>query len=225
MQATQVIQLLERWKALDEKASNRMIAVGRAGARLFGETGYLNVTMEGIAAEGGMSKGGIYHYFESKAEILFFIVNKTIDDLLMGLPEELYSIDSGRDRVGSLMRRQLSYYYGHLDEVKTLLSDRKLLPLEFRRLVDLKEERYFHLVEREIALLAPHLDEGRLTTVTFAFFGLCNWIPSWYRPEGRLEIDEIFQVNFTLFMDGVRNIRGDVADLASLQIPFAGTSK
>ena len=224
-QTQHAIQLIERWKALDDKARNRMVAVGRAGARLFGKKGYLNVTMEGGAVEGGMSKGGIYHYFESKAEVLFFIVNKVIDDLLIGLPEELPGVPSNGDRLKALMRRHLSYYYGNLDEVKTLLNDRKLLPEEFRGLIDRKEERYFHLVESEIALLAPGIDAGSLTTVTFAFFGLCNWIPSWYKPEGRLEIDEIFQVNFTLFMGGVRDVRRSLPPSGGSPEPAALTTK
>lgn len=203
---TSASDLLERWRALDDKAHARMRTVGRAAARLFGERGYLDVTMETIGTAAGLSKGGMYHYFQSKAEILFFVVNETIDDLLRGLPEELHTLPPGPERIGRLMKRQLDYYYGHLDEVKTLLNDRKLLPPPFAKLVDLKEQRYFRTVEHEIRAIVPSLDGGRLAAITFAFFGLCNWIPSWYRPDGPLSIDEIYEINFALFMRGLTAI-------------------
>ena len=198
--------LLERWRALDQKSLQRIEAMARAGARLFGERGYLNVTMEDIAGESGFSKGGVYHYFQSKEEILFFVVNMTIDELLRGLPEELCVTAPGRNRIRLLMKRQLDYYYGHLCEVKTLLNDRKLLSRELQQLIDLKEQRYFHIVEAELGHLFGFTDPGRLATVTFAFFGLCNWIPSWYRPGGPLGIDEICDINFAIFMGGISSL-------------------
>jgi TetR/AcrR family transcriptional regulator, cholesterol catabolism regulator len=200
------VALLERWRALDQKSLQRMEGLARVGARLFGDRGYLNVTMDDVATEGGVSKGGVYHYFQTKAEILFFIVNMTIDDLLRGLPEELYIAAPGRERIRLVMKRQLDYYYGHLYEVKTLLNDRKLLTREFLQLVDLKEQRYFRLVETEVAHMLPGADAGKLAAVTFAFFGLCNWIPSWYRPGGPLGIDEIRDINFSIFMDGLGSL-------------------
>jgi AcrR family transcriptional regulator len=208
------VALLERWRALDRKSLLRMDALAKVGARLFGERSYLDVTMEDIASEGKVSKGGVYHYFQTKEEILFFIVNTAIDDLLRGLPEEIYVVEPGRERIRILMQRQLDYYYGHLYEVKTLLNDRKLLSREFMQLVDLKEQRYFHLVESEMQQLLGTQDRGKLATVTFAFFGLCNWIPSWYQPGGPLSIDEIRDINFSIFLDGVASLAGQISDLA-----------
>lgn len=223
MSDVSVNALIERWNLLDAKATGRMRAVASVGARLFGEKGYQNVTMEDIAAESGISKGGIYYYFKSKTEILFFVVNTTIDDLLRGLPEELSIEPLARERVHMLMRRQLDYYYGHLHEVQTLLNDRKLLTRDFMRLVDLKEQRYFRIVEAQIADLVPGTDPGRLAALTFAFFGLCNWIPSWYRLDGPLSIDEICDVNFQLFIHGLSSFGspGERATTTSADGPAA----
>jgi hypothetical protein len=81
-----------------------------------------------------------------------------------------------------------------------------LLSRELQQLIDLKEQRYFHIVEAELGHLFGFTDPGRLATVTFAFFGLCNWIPSWYRPGGPLGIDEICDINFSIFMGGISSL-------------------
>jgi AcrR family transcriptional regulator len=45
-----------------------------AAARLFSEQGYLGTSTQQIAEEVGMLKGSLYHYFRSKADILYCVI-------------------------------------------------------------------------------------------------------------------------------------------------------
>ena len=38
---------------------------------------------------------------------------------------------------------------------------------------------------------------------TMALFGMCNWASTWYRPHGRLSIDEIAQVISSIYLEGM----------------------
>ena len=60
-------------KQLTQKELIKMTAIAKVAAKLFNEEGYLETSMEDISAAAKLSKGGIYHYFSSKNEILYFI--------------------------------------------------------------------------------------------------------------------------------------------------------
>jgi AcrR family transcriptional regulator len=51
-------------------------------ARLFAEKGYEQATMQDIVNESGMSKGAIFHHFESKEQIAEAVVTRICDGLL-----------------------------------------------------------------------------------------------------------------------------------------------
>src|SRR5438309_11044675 len=51
----------------------------RTAARLFQQRGYDATSMNDVAASLKLSKGGLYHHFQSKDEILFEIMNHAME--------------------------------------------------------------------------------------------------------------------------------------------------
>ena len=51
----------------------------RTAARLFQQQGYDATSMNDVAAALKFSKGGLYHHFQSKDEILFNLMNHAMD--------------------------------------------------------------------------------------------------------------------------------------------------
>src|SRR5664279_5593899 len=51
----------------------------RAAARLFQQQGYDATSMNDVAAALKLSKGGLYHHFQSKDEILFHIMSDAME--------------------------------------------------------------------------------------------------------------------------------------------------
>ena len=62
-----------------------------AAVEEFLDKGYEKASMEGIAVRSGLSKGGLYHHFRSKDEILIYAMRKITEPLY-----ELY------DRIGTI---------------------------------------------------------------------------------------------------------------------------
>src|SRR5215216_1595141 len=52
-----------------ERAEGRRREILLAAARVFARDGYANATLDGVAAQMGVTKGVIYYYFRSKEEI------------------------------------------------------------------------------------------------------------------------------------------------------------
>src|SRR5262249_36797085 len=51
----------------------------RTSARLFQQQGYDGTSMNDVASALKLSKGGLYHHFQSKDEILFELMNHAMD--------------------------------------------------------------------------------------------------------------------------------------------------
>ena len=68
----------QKGRVLDQRTR----AVTETAARLFSTRGYIETSMEEIAQAAQMSKGGIYHYFKSKTEILHAIVSEFMDSII-----------------------------------------------------------------------------------------------------------------------------------------------
>ena len=62
---------LQKFEKLTEKGKKRIPAICDAAAQIFSEKGYLTSTLWDIAQAAGITKGGIFHYFSTKEELLF----------------------------------------------------------------------------------------------------------------------------------------------------------
>lgn len=59
----------------------------QSALELFSKNGYHNTTIQDIANEAGIAKGGIYSYFESKEELLLSVVTEYYDKLFSNIAE------------------------------------------------------------------------------------------------------------------------------------------
>lgn len=53
-----------------------------ASEKLFLEKGYSETTIEDILKSTNLSKGGFYHYYSSKEEVLSAIVSELVDEII-----------------------------------------------------------------------------------------------------------------------------------------------
>jgi AcrR family transcriptional regulator len=100
-----------RWERRPDERPNELL---EAALRIFAERGYANTRLEDIAAAVGVTKGTIYHYFETKEDLL----SKAIEHN----HERLFLIEKGlRERKGPVsatIRLFLRRAFGNLDETR-----------------------------------------------------------------------------------------------------------
>src|SRR5919112_6012670 len=60
------------------KTSSVADQVTRAAVELFASQGYANTSVQQIVAAAGVTKGAMYHYFESKDDLLFGIYERML---------------------------------------------------------------------------------------------------------------------------------------------------
>ena len=182
-------------KELSDRNLKKVMRIGNIAAKLFNTKGYLQTTMDDIAAATRFSKGGIYHYFSSKDEILFF-----------DLEHNLEEIAPAREKIQYIISRHIQLYTQNPAEAKTLLNEKHCLPRKYRQKIDRKEREYFQIVRQVLIIFFADrhkLPDYRITVITFLLFGACNWIFSWYDPKGAVNSEALSEIIWKIFLNGV----------------------
>ena len=191
---------------LSDRNLKRVTRIGNVAAKLFNTKGYLQTTMDDITTAARFSKGGIYHYFSSKDEILFFVLDRYLNLVLQDLEHDLEEIEAAREKIQHIISRHIRLYTENPAEAKTLLNEKYCLPPKYRRKIDRKERQYFQIVRKVLALFfagKQKLPDSRIPVITFLLFGMCNWIFSWYDPRGAVTPEALSEIIWKIFLNGV----------------------
>ncbi|MHB8763608.1 MAG: TetR/AcrR family transcriptional regulator [Deferrisomatales bacterium] len=196
-----------KWNEWDRKGRERAEHIARVAAGLFSQKSYLATTMEDIAAAAGTSKGGMYHYFDSKTSVLFFLLSSYMDMTLEGLEAEVNQIPDPNDKLRFVIARHISIHVAHIAEGKVLLHEAHCLPQESLRVIQEKERRYYGIVSKIVEmLLGDRVERHKVPVVTFCLFGMCNWTYSWYDPAGPVNPEELAETIYRIFLAGLDGV-------------------
>lgn len=113
--------------AKKESKEKRIQDIIDAAMEIFLKKGYENATMEEIAKNAGISKGGLYHYFKSKDMILIF-VNQKISENIENIMSKAFEMPSIKEGILYYIENYLEYWIEHPKETIFLfLSITKIL--------------------------------------------------------------------------------------------------
>ena len=177
----------------------------RTAARLFQQRGYDATSMNDVAGALKLSKGGLYHHFQSKDEILFEIMNHAMDLTQERVIDPVRGIANPEERLRALIRLHIEAVLSPRDrEITVMLHENHPLPPTLRRRINTRKKEYIHFVEH----LMGEVQRGRQTkgsvtarAAAFALLGMINWIYQWYKPEGELQTHNLIP-QFTDFVFG-----------------------
>src|SRR6266568_2970600 len=124
----------------------------RAAARLFQQQGYDATSMNDVAAALKLSKGGLYHHFQSKDEILLEIMNHAMEITQERVLDPVRGIADPEERLRSLIRRHIEVVLSPRDrEITVMLHENHPLPPALRKRINTRKKDYVHFVESLIA--------------------------------------------------------------------------
>jgi AcrR family transcriptional regulator len=153
-----------------------------------------------------MSLAGLYHYFDSKEDLLYLIQKHTFRTIIERLQERLKESDDVEQRVRIFIENHLEYFLANKEAMKVLTHEDETLKngrgAEIRTIkreyykicLDLLEE-----LRREKGLEFS----GRLAVL--GLFGMINWIYTWHNPRVDLDAGELAREMSNLFLRGVLN--------------------
>lgn len=177
----------------------------RTAARLFRERGYDATSMNDISTALKLSKGGLYHHFRSKDEILFHIMNHAMDLTEERVLNPIRGIADPEERLRALIRLHIELVLRARDrEITVILHENHPLPAALRKKVNIRKKGYIHYLEQLIMEVQGARNSHNVThrAAAFALLGMINWIYQWYRPEGGLKEEDLIRQYTEIFFAG-----------------------
>jgi AcrR family transcriptional regulator len=197
----------------------------RTAARLFQQRGYDATSMNDVAAALKLSKGGLYHHFQSKDEILFEIMNHAMLLTQDRVINPVRGIIDPEERLRALIRLHIELVLSPRDrEITVMLHENHPLPPALRKRINSRKKDYIHFLENLMAEVQAGAQKQKLARIAgqssssfqaltkskvsaraaaFALLGMINWIYQWYKPEGELQAQSLIPQFTELILGGI----------------------
>ncbi|MDH2427440.1 TetR/AcrR family transcriptional regulator [Sphaerisporangium sp. TRM90804] len=164
----------------------RLLAVA---TRLFAEKGFENTSVQEIVSAAGVTKGAMYHYFDSKDDLL-----REIYARVLRLQTERLAMFAGAgepiaDRVHAAAADVIVTSVDNLDDTKIFFRSMHQLAPETQKAVRAERRRYherFRDLVEEGQRAGVFRDDVPADLVVDYFFGSVHHLGTWYHADGPL---------------------------------------
>jgi AcrR family transcriptional regulator len=184
-----------------------------AAVQLFAEYGYHAATMRDIARIAGIQAASIYYHYPSKQALLVEIM----ESHMRKLNANLERIVSKHNTVQQCLYEAIS---NHIRLHTTYKSEFFIIDTEIRALEGENRAKILALRDRYEDLIQELLREGmeqrvlRQTDVkisSYAIIAMCTEVAQWFRPAGRLSVQQVIEMYFQMVTEGLLMIK-DLAE-------------
>lgn len=189
----------------DPRPPGRWESILQAALSLFHHRGYHATSVQDLADAVGLQKASLYHYFRSKEDLLFPLMQRALSGHLADIRE----IARAPGAPGEKLEMAIAAHVGRITDSGILMQvymseSRHLRPKERAKITAMADE--YRLTLKEI--VRQGLEEGQFggadaAMATFAILGACNWLPQWYRPDGEKSPEEVAREFIGLFTRGL----------------------
>ncbi|GLU63947.1 TetR family transcriptional regulator [Paenarthrobacter ureafaciens] len=190
-------RITEKVAAMTELVERSSAEVIRAeAAKLFFERGYDATSLRQVAAASGLRVGSLYNHIDSKEHLLLQIMGGIMNDLMASMK---LAIDFDGDAVARLRAALAAHLKFHAERAREVFignAELRSLSKEARDVVIAKRHEYELLLQDLIeeagrAGLADVVD-ARLHV--YSFVAQATHIAGWFKPGGRMSLDEIVEI-------------------------------
>lgn len=180
-------------------------AMLRVSSELFLERGYASTSIRDIAAALSIQSASLYHYIDSKEELLYDICMVSLNELLDDVSTAVSETEPGL-KLQALVRAHTLSAIANRHMHATRLIEMRFLTEEHHKVVAQSRDQYEALV-RDIIGTAQ--EQGFVRTdiqakyLTLTLLNLLNWTIFWFRDQRPLRPEEVAGHLYTVFHDGV----------------------
>ena len=179
-------------------------------ADCFAQRSYPATSMNDIAAACGTSKARLYHYYDSKEAILFDLLDRYTQKLLVIIGQaqataHRQALDE-RATLHELIRAFLREYETSATRHAALLGSTQFLGEEQREIILNRQRDVVSAVTRFLRHAYPaRVNLHNQTAVTMTLFGMIIWTFSWLRPGGPISYAQFAEEVIALLDRGLES--------------------
>ena len=172
---------------------------------LFTANGYDQTPLSQIARELNLTKAGLYHYFQSKEELLFFLHQHNMKKDFVPVLEAAEKISDPEKRIGYFLKHYTIRSLTKNAAAKVLIHEINRLKHEHKEIIQKTWRRAYHLIYDAISELerAGKVKGINKTFATFAAIGMCSWTFYWFDYNRRETGSELSDTYVTVFLNGL----------------------
>lgn len=177
-----------------------------AAAKVFYRRGYADASVQDIADELGILKGSLYHYIDTKEDLLFRLLSETHDDV-HAILDEVAAVDGldPLERLRLYVRRQVEFNVDNLTKISVYYHDVERLSDDRRAEIHARRREHERWV---VDLITQAQREGRADPdvdpkfLSRCIFATIIWPYQWFRP-GRDKRSEVAETCAHYALSGV----------------------
>lgn len=173
---------------------------------LFEKNGFHGVSVNQVVQKVGTSKGGFYHHFTSKDELLFVIHDTFITYVLDKAMIANGTYESPTQKLEAIVKDFVKVFDLYSAHISVFYQENIYLKPEYESLIKKKRDHFKQIIIETI-------DEGKESgdfrsdipadITGMAILGMVNWTYKWYKQSGPKSIDEIGDIFVDLILRAV----------------------
>lgn len=195
-----------------------------AAAEAFRTKGFAATSLEDIASAVGIWKGSLYHYIDTKEDLLFAVVRGPALEILSDLRELSQTDLPPTEKIRRATRSHLKVLEKNFVYASVYLQEiaGRRRYAEWSKM----DREYLELLE---SIVTEGVETGEFSALTnpriatLGLIGALNWLTHWYRPDGPLHADEIADQFCDLFLGGLIT-RSTTAPAKATPVPTKATA-
>ncbi len=183
----------------------RKEAIVETAAALFASQGFTGASVADLAKRCRTSKSLVYHYYESKEDILYEVMISHVRALEAAALEAVKGNEGPERKLRELAHRFMALYVGAANRHKVLLNDLHHLPKARRAEIVAVQRGLIESVRKLLVEIEPALKRksGASFAAAMLFFGTINWTHTWFDPQGPVSAGALAEMAVDLTLGGV----------------------
>lgn len=173
-----------------------------SAAALFAKVGYPNAKMQDIAKACGASKSMLYHYFPTKDDLLFAMLEEHLQKVIAGLED----VAAQGGPVPARFEAFVQVYGQKSTQSRrrhvTAMNDVKFLPKALQNPLLQLEAKVTDLTADMLRQLNPGLTDAVYKPYAMLLLGMLNWTDYWFKPNGPMKPQELSERISRLYLKG-----------------------
>lgn len=180
-------------------------SISTAASALFAQHGYDKTSLKDIAAAVGITKAGLYYYFETKEELFNSIVLQVLDEMLGNAVDVVGKAETSQDKVRAFMVSHATYFENNIDKYRAIFLGRQGKGLPLTSSQTALRRRYADVLKQ---ILDEGADKGELKSGETAIMargilGMLNWMSRWYDAGGAHKAADIANMYADIVLAGI----------------------
>ena len=198
---------------LDNRSAR--VKILAAAVQLFAEYGYHASSMREIARIAGIQAASIYYHFPSKQALLVEIMQVHMNQLNSNLERIIGKPHNFEQCLYDALSNHIILHTTYKPEFVIIDTEIRALYPENRGKILCLRDQYEDLIQ---GLLREGMEQGVISQTdvkiaSYAIIAMCTEVAQWFRPGGRLTVQQVIEIYFQMITKGLLNLK-DNAEIA-----------